>query len=76
MVTASKGESKNWQLFDLKADPSEKTDIADKNPDVVKQLDNEYDRWWESVQPQLDNEAAVTPAENPFKTLFNQQLAR
>jgi arylsulfatase len=74
MVTASKGETKNWQLFDLKADPGEKTDIADKNPDIVKQLDGAYDRWWESVQPQLVNEDAVFPAENPFKTLFNQQF--
>lgn len=75
LVTASKGESKNWQLFDLKADPGEKTDIAEKNPDVVKQLDGEYDRWWDSVQPQLVNEDAIPPAENPFKTLFNQQFA-
>jgi acyl-CoA thioesterase-1 len=74
-VTASKGETKNWQLFDLKADPGEKTDVADKHPDVVKQLDAEYDRWWDSVQPQLVNEDAVPPAENPFKTLFNQQFA-
>ena len=75
MVTASKGETKNWQLFDLKADPGEKSDVADKHPEVVKQLDAEYDRWWESVQPQLVNEDAVPPAENPFKTLFNQQFA-
>ena len=75
LVTASKGETKNWQLFDLKADPGEKMDIADQHPDVVKQLDAEYDRWWDSVQPQLVNEDAVAPAENPFKTLFNQQFA-
>jgi arylsulfatase len=76
MVTASKGETKNWQLFDLKSDPGEKTDIADKHPEVVKQLDAEYDRWWDSVQPQLVNENAVPPAENPFKTLFNQQFSQ
>jgi len=75
LVTASKGEARNWQLFDLKADPGQKTDIADQQPDVVKRLDAEYDRWWESVQPQLVNENAVPPAENPFKTLFNQQFA-
>ena len=74
LVTASKGETKNWQLFDLKDDPSEKTDIADKHSAVVKQLDAEYDRWWESVQPQLVNEESVPPAENPFKTLFRQQF--
>lgn len=75
MVTASKGETKNWQLFDLKADPSQKTDVADKHPEVVKQLDAEYERWWDSVQPQMVNEDAVPPAENSFKTLFNQQFA-
>jgi arylsulfatase len=75
MVTASTGATKNWQLFDLKADVGEKTDVADKHPEVVKQLDAEYDRWWESVQPQLVNENAVPPAENPFKTLFNRQFA-
>ena len=75
MVTASKGETKNWQLFDLKADPGEKTDVADKHADVIQQLDAEYDRWWASVQPQLVNEDAVPPAENSFKTLFNQQFA-
>lgn len=75
LVSAGKNEAKNWQLFDLKADPGQKTDIANKNLDVVKQLDAEYDRWWDSVQPQFVNENAVPPAENPFKTLFNQQFA-
>ncbi len=75
LVTASKGETKNWQLFDLKVDPGEQTNVADKHPDVVQRLAAEYDNWWESVQPQFVNEEAVPPAENPFKTLFNQQFA-
>ncbi len=75
MVTASKGETKNWQLFDLKADPGQKTDVADKHPDVIQKLDGEYGRWWDLVQPQMVNEDAVVPAENSFKTLFNQQFA-
>lgn len=68
------GAAKNWQLFDLKADIGQQTNIADKHPEIVTQLDREYDRWWESVQPQLVNENAVGPAENPFKTLFEQQF--
>ena len=72
LVTASKGETKNWQLFDLQTDPGEQSDVADKHRDIVQRLDAEYDRWWESVQPQLVNEDAVPPAENPFKTLFHQ----
>ena len=33
MVSVGKGKQK-WQLFDVKADPGEKIEIADKHPDV------------------------------------------
>ena len=36
---------KTQQLFDLKADPSEKTDLVSKQPDRVKQLAKLYDAW-------------------------------
>ena len=57
LVCDSRDGSKKWQLFDVKADPGEKTDVADKHPAVVKELDTAYDMWWASVQPQLVNEA-------------------
>ncbi len=76
LVSLSKGDAKNWQLFDLKADLAEQTNIADKHPQVVQQLDAEYDRWWDSVQPQLVNEEAVGPAVNPFKELFERQFGK
>lgn len=76
LVSQSKGEAKNWQLFDLKADLAETTDVAAKFPAVVQQLDAEYDRWWDSVQPQLVNEDAIGPNENPFKVLFEKQFGK
>ena len=33
----------HWQLFDVKADVGETTDLAAEHPDVVKQLDAAYD---------------------------------
>jgi arylsulfatase len=66
--------SKGWQLFDVKADPGEKADVADKNPEVVKELDGAYDRWWDAVQAGLVNEGAVGPKVNPFKELYEQQF--
>jgi arylsulfatase len=66
--------SKRWQLFDVKADPGEKADVADKHPEVVKELDAAYDRWWDAVQPGLVNEDAVGPKVNPFKALYEQQF--
>ena len=66
----------NQQLFDLSADPGEKTDVMEKHPEVVALLRAEYEAWWESVQPQLVNEDAyrTAPAVNTFKTLYERQF--
>jgi arylsulfatase len=74
MVCDSRDGKKQWQLFDVKADPGEKADQASKHPDVLSELDAAYDRWWDSVQPNLVNEDAVGPKVNPFKELYEQQL--
>jgi arylsulfatase len=74
LVCVDKNGTKAWQLFDVKADPGEKTDVADKHPDVVKELDAAYDKWWASVQEQLVNENAVGPKVNPFKELYEKQF--
>jgi hypothetical protein len=71
----AKGE-KRWQLFDVQADPGEKTDIAAAHPDTVKQLEAAYDKWWQEVLPRLENENAVGPKENPFKELYWQQFGK
>ena len=38
LVGVDKKGAKAWQLFDIQADTGEKTDVADKHPDVVKDL--------------------------------------
>ena len=75
LVCDTKDGSKQWQLFDVKADPGEKTDVAAGQPEVVKELDAAYDKWWDSVQPGLVNEHAVGPKVNPFKELYEKQFA-
>ena len=50
-MCVSKSGERQWQLFDVKADPGEKTDVAAADPDVVEELDAAYDKWWDSVQP-------------------------
>ncbi len=66
----------HWQLFDLATDPGEKTDVATAHADVVAQLSGHFEGWWKDIQPQLVNESAIAPAENPFKTLFRQQTGQ
>jgi len=74
LVCDTKDGSKKWELFDLKADYGEKNDIAMQHPDVVKEFDAAYDKWWNSIQPFLVNENAVGPKVNPFKRLYWKQF--
>jgi arylsulfatase A-like enzyme len=75
LVPAAKGKGKG-EPFDVTADPGEKTDVADKHPDVVKKLAAEYDAWWASLPPYLVNEDAVPPKESPFKELYWKQFGK
>ena len=34
-----------WQLFDLETDRGETTDLATQNPDIVKELNADYEAW-------------------------------
>jgi arylsulfatase len=76
LVCDNRDNKKAWQLFDVPADPGEKLDIAERHPDVVRDLDAAYNQWWASVQPQLVNENAVGPRVNPFKVLYEKQFGK
>ena len=66
---------KNWELYDLKADPGETKNIAKEHPEVVKEMEKVYDAWWTSVVPfTLENQLAVGPAVNPFKEIYWKQF--
>ena len=64
----------NRELYDLTNDPGETTNVIDKHPDVVAELRQAYDQWWNDVQPLLVNEAAVGPKINPYKELYWRQF--
>jgi arylsulfatase A-like enzyme len=74
LVCTSKSGHADWQLFDLRSDPGETTNVAPAHPDEVKTLEAAYDQWWASVQPQLINETAVGPTVNPFHALYWKQF--
>jgi arylsulfatase len=64
----------NKELFDLRADYGETTNVIDQHPEVVAKLRTAYDAWWVEVQPLLVNEDAVGPKVNPFKELYWKQF--
>ena len=51
-----------WQLFDLKADPSEEQDVAAKHPEVVKQLSSKHAAWVKTLAPLGKTPAIKKPA--------------
>jgi hypothetical protein len=73
MVNMDKGAG-GWELYDLKSDPGEKTDLAAQSPAIVKRMNAAYDAWWGEILPCLENVNAVPPAVAPYKELFRKQF--
>ncbi len=58
------------QLYDIKADPGQKKDIAANHPAVVERLTAFYDGWWRELLPTFKQDAAIYlghPNENPAR---------
>jgi arylsulfatase A-like enzyme len=64
----------NKELYDLRKDPGETTNVIAQHPDEVARLRAAYDQWWADVLPRLENEHAVAPSINPFKERYWKQF--
>ena len=55
------------ELFDIVADPGQKTDVAGDHPAVVQALRRAYQGWWASLEPAFDDYVRIDlgGAENP-----------
>ncbi len=59
-----------WQLYDMVADPGQKTDIAAANHDLVKQLSAKYDAWFADISSEGLQRFALPvghPEQNPVE---------
>lgn len=74
LVSIRGGSAPAWELFDLDADPSEKTDVAAQHPAVIKRLAASYDDWWKAARAGMVNEKAIGPRLNPFKEAYWKQF--
>jgi arylsulfatase A-like enzyme len=56
------------ELYDLKTDPGQQTDIADQHPEVVAQLREDYESWWASLKPAMEQTVRIVlgGGENPM----------
>ncbi|MFO0012780.1 MAG: sulfatase-like hydrolase/transferase [Planctomycetota bacterium] len=74
LVSPSGGREPAWELFDVIEDPGQKNNVLAQQPEIATKLANQFDAWWDSVQPCLVNEQVDAPEENSFKTLFREQM--
>ena len=64
---------REWELYDLVADPGQKQNVVGAHPEIARELESRYDQWWEEVQPLLINEKATPPPANPYHTQYWKQ---
>ena len=46
---------KGTELYDVVADRAQKVNLADKHPEVMKEMRDFYDGWWAGVEPLLND---------------------
>ena len=58
------------ELFDIATDPGQKTDVAERFPDVVARMKGFYDQWWDGVGDNLETYQPIiigSKRENPIR---------
>ena len=58
------------ELYDIKADAGQESDVASGHPNVVTRLTDFYDAWWEELLPSFSNDTAIYlghPAGDPVR---------
>jgi len=60
------------ELYDMKDDPGQKNDIANKHPEVVEKLRQSYEDWWADVSQRFDEYCRIiigSDKENPTRLM-------
>ena len=64
------------ELFDLRNDPSQRSDIARQHPGVASRLRDDYEAWWRSVFERSDEYCpfVINPAKQEAMMITSQSL--
>jgi len=60
------------ELYDIKADPTQKDNIADSNPQTVEKLRKAYEDWWQDVSERFDEYSEIilgSDKQNPTRLM-------
>ena len=64
------------KLYDMKKDPSQLLDIADKNPKLVQSMRLAYEKFWKETRPLMVNEGVPMSPTRPFHVLHSEQMKK
>jgi arylsulfatase A-like enzyme len=62
------------KLYDMRKDPSQLMDIADKKPKVVHSMRLAYEKFWKETRPLMVNEGVPMSPTQPYHVLHAKQL--
>ena len=71
--TGKQATEKNWQLYDLQSDLSEKTNLINKHPEIVRRLRAEFLRWFDDVTEGVKYRPVPIPVGHPDEPLVEIQ---
>ena len=67
------------ELYDIKADPAQKKNIADANTKVVEKLRESYEQWWKDLSSQFDKYCEIilgSDKQNPTRLMSHDWHSR
>jgi len=62
------------ELYDMVEDPGQKTNVAEKHPEVVKAMLDAYHQYWKEARPLMVNEDAPMSPVRPYHVAYAAQL--
>ena len=45
---------KGEELYDTETDRAQKANLADKHPEIIKEMRDHYEAWWKGLEPSID----------------------
>lgn len=61
------------QLYDMEDDPSQKTNVIADHPEIAKDMNAFYDKWYDGALPNMVNEDTPLTGHNTFHLMFWKQ---
>ena len=62
------------QLYDMEADPGQKTNVIEQHPEVAEAMKAAYDKFWKEARPLMVNEDAPMSPTRPFWVWYEEQM--